>query len=138
MGPAARCRGDAGTSSTTVALVFLLVLTMISVIVQYGLNYHAHQRAAGAADQAVSVARRSDASAADGIAAGMAFLGGDLFVDSDIDVNKGPEDVTAVVHAEIAAANSLVPLAAWTITAEASAPVERFVPEPERENPSAG
>jgi len=137
MRSAARCRGDAGTSTTSVALVFLLLLFMISVIVQYGLNYHAHQRAAGAADRAVSVARWADASAADGIEAGMVFLeGGELLIDPSIVVDKGVDEVTASVEVEVAPASSLVPLAAWTITAEATAPVERFIPEPDRDDPS--
>jgi hypothetical protein len=136
MPSAARCRGDGGSSSTSVALVFLLVLTMISLIVQYGLNYHAHQRAAGAADRAVSVARLSDADAEDGRAAGMVFLeGGELLTNPSIEMDEGPDDVTAFVQVEVSQANSLVPFATWTITAEDSAPNERFIPEPERENP---
>lgn len=133
----ARCRGDAGTSATSVAVVFLLLLFMISVIVQYGLNYHAHQRAAGAADRAVSVARWAEASAADGEDAGMVFLeGGDLLVDPSIEVDKGVDEVTALVEVEVAPASSLVPFAAWTISAEATAPVERFIPEPDRDAPA--
>jgi len=137
MPSAARCRGDGGSSSTSVALVFLLVLTMISLIVQYGLNYHAHQRAAGAADRAVSVARLSDADAEDGRSAGMVFLeGGELLTNPSIEVDEGPDDVSAFVQVQVSPANSLVPFATWTITAEDPAPIERFIPEPERENPS--
>jgi hypothetical protein len=109
---------------------------MLSLIVQYGLNYHAHQRAAGAADRAVAVARWNDASEADGEAAGMVFLqAGEMLVEPTIDVDKGPEEVRAFVEVRV---DPLVPLAAWTITAEATAPVERFIPEPERDDPSAG
>ncbi|MGH9210546.1 MAG: TadE/TadG family type IV pilus assembly protein [Acidimicrobiales bacterium] len=129
---------DNGSSATSVALVFLLLMVMLSVIVQYGLNYHAHQRAAGAADRAVSVARWPDADEADGVAAGMVFLeDSDLLTDPNIDVDEGPDEVIANVHVEISPGNSLVPFATWEITAEASAPVEQFVPEPERESPSA-
>jgi TadE-like protein len=136
MRSAARCRGDGGTSTTSVALVFLLMLFMLSLIVQYGLNYHAHQWAAGAADRAVAVARWNDASEADGEAAGMVFLqAGEMLVEPTIDVDKGPEEVRAFVEVRV---DPLVPLAAWTITAEATAPVERFIPEPERDDPSAG
>jgi hypothetical protein len=56
-------------------------------------------------------------------------------VEPTIDVDKGPEEVRAFVEVRV---DPLVPLAAWTITAEATAPVERFIPEPERDDPSAG
>lgn len=125
---------DDGSSTTTVALVFLLLMVLLSVIVQYGLNYHAHQRAAGAADRAVSVARWPGAGPEEAVDAGMVFLeDSELMSEPSIVIDHGTDEVTATVQVEVAAANSLVPFATWNITAQATAPVERFVPEPERE-----
>ena len=125
---------DGGSSTTTVALVFLLLMVLLSVIVQYGLNYHAHQRAAGAADRAVSVARWPGVGTEDAVDAGMVFLeDSELLSDPSIVIEHGTDEVTATVQVEVAAANSLVPFATWNITAQSTAPVERFIPEPERE-----
>jgi hypothetical protein len=121
-----------------VAIVILLLMVLLSVVVQYGLNYHAHQRAAAAADRTVSVARWPDAGRDEAVAAGMAFLEGtELLTNPSIVIEEGAEEVTATVNVEVTRANSLVPFATWDITAQATAPVERFVPEPERESPTS-
>ncbi|HEY3143830.1 MAG TPA: TadE/TadG family type IV pilus assembly protein [Acidimicrobiales bacterium] len=130
-GDAAR-RGDEGLASTTVALVMPLVLLLLTVIVQYGLYYNAQQRAAAAADRAISVSRWADATEEEGEAAGMAFLKGAKLAGATVDVNKTPDEVTATVTGT---SEELIPFE-WAVSVTASAPVERFIPEPERERGS--
>ena len=46
-----------------------------------------------------------------------------------VTVTRQPGTVTAEVHGD---APRLVPGFAWTVTARSAAPVERFIPEPQR------
>lgn len=109
----------------------LLVLTLL--IVQAGLYYHAKQRAAAAADYGAAAAAADGGNAAVGRAAAAQFLedmpigaGG---VSPSVDVEVNADDVVVTVSGQI---NPIVRLGTWVVTASASAPVEDFIPEPER------
>jgi Flp pilus assembly protein TadG len=125
-----RGRGDAGMTTTQVAVLFPAVLFWLMLIVQYGLWWHAKQVANAAAAEAVDAAQVQAGTAAEGESAAASFLAqsGNL-ADVTITVDRGP----AIVAAEIRGnAPRLVPGFAWTVTARSQAPVERFIPEPER------
>ena len=122
--------GDAGMTTSQVAVLFPAVLFWLMLIVQYGLWWHAKQVANAAAAEAVDAAQIDTGTAAEGEAAAASYLAqsGNL-TSITIAVDRGP----AVVAAEVSGnAPQLVPGFSWTVTARSEAPVERFIPEPER------
>lgn len=130
-----RCKGDTASSTTTVALVVFLLLGLLMLIVQYGLYFNTQQRAAAAADRAISVARWPDATEEQGEAAGLDFLEGARISGAPtVEVTRGVDEVQAIVTLTPRTVENLVPIE-WTVTATATAPVERFIPEDEREQP---
>ena len=125
-----RRTGDAGMTTSQVAVLFPAVLFWLMLIVQYGLWWHAKQVANAAAAEAVDAAQIDTGTAAEGEAAAASYLAqsGNL-TSITIAIDRGP----AVVAAEIRGnAPQLVPGFAWAVTARSEAPVERFIPEPER------
>jgi len=125
-----RRRGDAGMTATQVAVLFPAILFWLMLIVQYGLWWHAKQVANAAAAEAVDAAQIHTGTAAEGEAAAASYLAqsGNL-TGIAITVDRGPAVVTAEVSG---GAPQLVPGFSWSVTARSQAPVERFVPEPER------
>ena len=125
-----RTRSDRGMTTSQVALVFPALLFFIMLIVQYGLWFHAKQVADTAAAEALDAAQIPTGSADDGHRAAQSFLAtsGNLD-DVTIDVERDLEQVEVVITG---AAPQLVPGFSWNVTAAARAPVERFIPEPER------
>lgn len=117
-------------TTTEVAVLFPAVLFWLMLIVQYGLWWHAKQVANAAAAEAVDAAQVQAGSARDGEDAGRRYLAqaGNLG-DIRITVDRGLATVTAEVRGT---APQLVPGFAWSVTARSAAPVERFVPEPQR------
>jgi Flp pilus assembly protein TadG len=113
-----------------VAILFPVVLFWIMLIVQYGLWWHAKQVANGAAAEAVDAAQVSVSTARDGEVAAASYLAqsGNLS-NVTVSVTREPTIVTAEVRGD---APRLVPGFAWSVTARSVAPVERFIPEPER------
>jgi Flp pilus assembly protein TadG len=113
-----------------VAILFPVVLFWIMLIVQYGLWWHAKQVANGAAAEAVDAAQVSVGTARDGEVAAASYLAqsGNLS-NVHVTVTREPTIVTAEVRGD---APRLVPGFAWSVTARSVAPVERFIPEPER------
>jgi Flp pilus assembly protein TadG len=113
-----------------VAILFPVVLFWLMLIVQYGLWWHAKQVANGAAAEAVDAAQVSSGTARDGEHAAASYLSqsGNLS-HVTITVTRKPATVTAEVRGD---APQLVPGFDWSVTARGRAPVERFVPEPER------
>lgn len=130
LGHARRFHGDAGMTTSQVAIVFPAVLFWLMLIVQYGLWAHAKQVANAAAIEAVDAAQLPSGSEADGDVAAREFLGqaGNLR-DVVINVDRTPAIVTAEVSGR---APQLVPGFSWSVTARSQGPVERFIPEPER------
>lgn len=113
-----------------VAILFPAVLLWVMLIVQYGLWWHAKQVANAAASEAVDAAQVSGGTARDGEDAAAAYLAQAGNLDNvTIRVDRQPTTVTVEVHGD---APRLVPGFAWSVTARSTAPVERFIPEPER------
>lgn len=125
-----RLHDERGMTTIQVAILFPVVLFWIMLIVQYGLWWHGKQVANAAAAEAVDAAQVSSGTARDGEDAAAAYLAQSGNLDNvTITVNREPAIVTAEVRGE---APQLVPGFEWSVTARSSAPVERFVPEPER------
>ena len=113
-----------------VAILFPVVLFWIMLIVQYGLWWHAKQVANAAAAEAVDAAQVSSGSARDGEDAAVSYLAQSGNLDNiTVTVDRQPTVVVAEVHGD---APQLVPGFSWSVTARSQAPVERFIPEPER------
>jgi Flp pilus assembly protein TadG len=113
-----------------VAILFPAVLLWLMLIVQYGLWWHAKQVANAAAAEAVDAAQVSDGSAAEGEAAASRYLAQSGNLDNiTVTVDRQPTVVVAEVRGD---APQLVPGFSWSVTARSQAPVERFIPEPER------
>lgn len=113
-----------------VAILFPAVLLWIMLIVQYGLWWHGKQVANAAAAEAVDAAQIAGGTAGDGEAAAASYLAQSGNLDNvSITVNREPTVVTVEVRGD---APQLVPGISWSVTARSSAPVERFIPEPER------
>ena len=125
-----RFRSERGMTTIQVAILFPVVLLWLMLIVQYGLWWHAKQVANAAAAEAVDAAQVSDGTAADGEASASSYLdqSGNL-ENVTVVVDRQPTVVIAEVHGD---APQLVPGFSWSVTARSEAPVERFIPEPER------
>ena len=125
-----RVRDERGMTTIQVAILFPVVLFWIMLIVQYGLWWHAKQVANAAAAEAVDAAQVSSGSARDGEDAAASYLAQSGNLDNvTITVSREPTVVTVEVRG---AAPQLVPGFEWSVTARSTAPVERFIPEPER------
>jgi Flp pilus assembly protein TadG len=125
-----RVRDERGMTTIQVAILFPVVLFWIMLIVQYGLWWHAKQVANAAAAEAVDAAQVSTGSARDGEDAAASYLAQSGNLDNiTVTVSREPTVVTVEVRGE---APQLVPGFAWSVTARSTAPVERFIPEPER------
>lgn len=107
-----------------------VLILLVLLPVQVGLWWHAKQAAETAAEEALDAAQVDGATAADGQGGANAILGsaGNLR-DVTVTVDRGPETVTVEIHGTLGF--SIFP-GAWTVTAQASGPVERFVPETDR------
>lgn len=125
-----RVRDERGMTSIQVAILFPVVLFWIMLIVQYGLWWHAKQVANAAAAEAVDAAQVSSGTARDGEDAASSYLAQSGNLDNvTITVSREPTVVTVEVRGD---APQLVPGFEWSVTARSTAPVERFIPEPER------
>jgi Flp pilus assembly protein TadG len=125
-----RFHGARGMTTIQVAILFPAVLVWLMLIVQYGLWWHAKQVANAAAAEAVDAAQIATGTATDGYDAASSYLAqaGNL-ANTTVMVTRDPTVVTAEIHGD---APQLVPGIEWSVTARSTAPVERFVPEPER------
>ena len=125
-----RVRDERGMTTIQVAILFPVILFWIMLIVQYGLWWHAKQVANAAAAEAVDAAQVSTGSARDGEDAAASYLAQSGNLDNiTVTVSREPTVVTVEVRGD---APQLVPGFAWSVTARSTAPVERFIPEPER------
>lgn len=117
-------------TSVQVAVLAPALLLWVMLIVQYGLWWHAKQMANAAAAEAVDVAQVPGGTAAAGEASARSFLAeaGNL-TGISVTVDRSPDTVTAEVRG---AAPQLVPGFAWNVVSRSQAPVERYVPVPER------
>ena len=127
-----RNRGDPdrGAVATELAVLMPVLILLMLVPVQVGLWWHAKQAAQVAAEEAVDAAQTLDGTAADGTAGAQAILGqaGNLS-NAHIDVNRTIDTVTVTINGDLGF--SIFP-GAWSVTAHAEGPVERFVAEVDR------
>lgn len=125
-----RRRGEDGLTATQLAIVMPVLLFFIMLVVQYGLWFHASQVASAAAAEAVDAAQVPDGVGADGERAARSFLAqsGNLR-DVAVEVDRTVDQVVARVRGR---APQVVPGIAWSVVAQAQAPVERFMPQPQR------
>jgi hypothetical protein len=124
-----RRRNDCGTATTTLVIVTPAVLVLLMLTVQAGLFWHARQRADAAATRAAAAAAQLDGTIASGEANARTFLAGAPLEDAAITINRDGEHARAIVTGT---APALVPGVVWQVSAIAEAPLERFVPEPDR------
>ena len=105
--------------------IFVLVILLLFVVLQFGLWFYGREVAAAAAQHAVDAARVETGSAAMGEATANQYLGqvGGL-PDASVSVTRTAETVTAQVHGH---AVSIVGFLDPPITVTVTAPVERVV-----------
>ena len=105
--------------------IFVLVILLLFVVLQFGLWFYGREVAAAAAQHAVDAARVENGSAAMGEATANQYLGqvGGL-PDATVDVTRTSETVTATVHGQ---AVSIVGFIDPPITVTVTASVERVV-----------
>jgi hypothetical protein len=123
-------RREAGLTSTELAVVMPVVIALVLVPFQVALWWHAKEVADAAAREAVDAAQVVAASEADGEMAAQRFLdvAGNI-AEPHVTVTRTAETVTVEVRGR---APRLLPGFDWQVTARAVAPVERFIPEPDR------
>ncbi len=122
--------GERGATATELAVLMPVLILLVLLPVQVGLWWHAKQAAETAAEEALDAAQVATATAADGQAGAHAILGqaGNLR-NVSVDVNRSIDTVTVTVHGDLGF--SIFP-GAWSVTARAEGPVERFIAEDER------
>ena len=122
--------GQDGSSTTELVLLMPIVLTLVMLVVQFGLWMHARQVVLSAAQEALSVAQQMDATSDAGRGRAEEFLaqaGGvrDAAVVVDRQATTATASVTGVTPA-------VVPGFSLGVSAVVEGPVERFVSEPDR------
>ena len=125
-----RRRREAGLTSTELAVLMPVLIALVLVPFQVGLWWHAKQVADAAATEGVDAAQVAAATEADGERAAHWFLdvAGNI-AEPRVTVTRTAETVTVEVTGR---APRLLPGFDWQVTARAVAPVERFIPEPDR------
>jgi hypothetical protein len=126
----ARTSSERGLTSTELAVVMPVLIALVLVPFQMALWWHARQIADAAATEAVDAAQVATATETDGLRAAQWFFdaAGNL-TDPEVTIVRTAEVVTVEVTGS---APRLLPGFDWDVTATASGPIERFIPEPER------
>jgi Flp pilus assembly protein TadG len=108
-----------------------VVVTMVFLVMQAGLVYHARSMVAAAAEDGARAAQAEGADAAAGRAIALAVLDGSssLIPDPVVTVSRTATDVRVTVSAPV---RGPIPWFHPTVSASAGGPVERFVPEDRR------
>jgi type II secretory pathway pseudopilin PulG len=121
------CRvSDRGFSTVEAVIVIPLVVILTMVVVQYVMLYHARNVTEAAARDGLRVARGYQASAALGKTAAEQYLADvapKLLVARNCDAQRSAVTVVMVCHAEVA---SVVPFGSFSVTEQATGPVETF------------
>lgn len=122
---------DAGSGAVAAVLATPMLFLLILLIFQGLMLVHAHHIAQSAAQTALEAARVEHASAAEGQVAADAALAqnaGGTLEGVAVAVAHDGQTVTATVTGQVAA---IVPIVHFDVTAEATGPVERFIPSDE-------
>ena len=119
---------DAGSASVEIAILFPVVLLVVTAIVQYGLWFHARSIALAAAQEGVTAARLYEAGPTAGPERARAFVeahGSDSLSDVVATATSpGPEQIGVQVTGR---ALSILPgVPGLTVTQSAEGPIERF------------
>lgn len=126
--PGRRLRGDDGSVSVEIAILFPALLLLITAIVQYGLWFHARSVAQAAAQEGAVAAATYQAPADAGAERARVFLethGNDTLLNAE--VNQSAPAVGQVAVQVSGRALSLVPGAVGIeVSQSARAPIERF------------
>ena len=122
--------GQDGVIASQLAVLMPALLLLIMLAVQFGLWAHATQLAAAAADTAAATAALPEATLDDAHAAATGLLAqaGNL-TDTRIVLDRDTTQATATVTG---AAPQVVPGIAWSVSAQAAAPRERFIRQVDR------
>ena len=123
-------RADDGSSAVELVLLAPLLMFMVFVVVQAALFMHARHVALAAAQQGARIARTTDLTSPDGVAAArdgtLAYLrqlAGDVVSGQSVTVNRTGTTATVVVRVT---AISIVPGLHLVATQRSSGPVEAF------------
>jgi Flp pilus assembly protein TadG len=122
--------GQDGSNTTELVLLMPVVLTLVMLVVQFGLWMHARQVVLAAAQEALSVAQQLDATSDAGRGRAEEFLaqaGGVRYAAVVVDrqATTATASVTGVTPA-------VVPGFSLGVSAVVEGPIERFVSEPDR------
>jgi Flp pilus assembly protein TadG len=121
------CRDrDRGFSTVEAVIVIPVVVLLTMIVVQYVMLYHARNVTEAAARDGLRVARGYRASAAQGKTAAEQYLtdvAPKLLVARNCDAQRSPVTVVMVCRAEVA---SVVPFGSFSVTEQATGPVETF------------
>ena len=121
------CRDrDRGFSTVEAVIVIPLVVILTMIVVQYVMLYHARNVTEAAARDGLRVARGYQASAAQGKTAAEQYLtdvAPKLLAARNCDAQRSAVTVVMVCHAEVA---SVVPFGSFSVTEQATGPVETF------------
>jgi Flp pilus assembly protein TadG len=124
----ARLRGDTGSGSVELAIIFPVLVLMVFGLVQGGLHWHARNVAMTAAQEGVAAARVEGGSAVAGRLGADAFLsragGSQLLVGVTVTARRDASTAEVTVSGT---SPSVVPgVPGWPLTVSASGPVERY------------
>jgi len=122
-------RGDRGSVSAELVIATPLLLFVVMAIVQFALWSHATHIAQAAAAQGLAAARVQDAAAVQGDAAARRLLdqlGHGPLTHARIDTTRSGDTVVIRVSGHTTA---VIPLLHLPVHAEATGPVERFIPD---------
>lgn len=124
-------RGEEGSAAITFAVLVPVLIFAVLTPVQVALWWHARQAADLAVEEAIDAAQPAMASSADGEAAARSVLSqvGSL---REVSVNVTRSAATVTAEVEGRAAQLLIG-PRWPVTVRASAPVERFIAQPQRQ-----
>ncbi len=124
-----RPRGEQGSSSVEVAVIFPVVLLLLMTLVQAALWFYARSAALGAAQEGAREGRVQPASTARAESAAEDFLdqtAADLLTGRDVTVTGSATTVAVTVTGT---SISLFPgLSGWSVTQTAVGPIERPTP----------
>ena len=118
--------GDRGSATLELAIVFPVLLLIITVVIQYGLWFHARSVALTAAEEGVTAARTTGAPAEAGTERALTFVA--EHASSTLIGPVAHQAVTATQVSVTVTGHSLavLPGLAMAVTGTASGPVERF------------
>lgn len=125
-------RGETGSSTVELVLIFVSVVVAILVGIQLVLWFHASQVATAAAQEGAQAARSATGSVAAGRAeaqAVLSHLGRSLLPAATVRVTRGPDSAKVVVRGR---AEAVVPGLDLVVTGVSSGPIERYYPQGRR------